>query len=283
MTITGPLFDQVVSLLSGASDDKPWMTARYLARRLGNRVDGRQIEDMLLVHCQDAEDNGETPLIRYSSLPSRKTLEVLWGAIEKVGRRPLENITQNHVADDALNEFEALEAADIFVSHSHRDYPAVKTIARYLLQNDIVPWLAETHIEQDKHIHTEIINALGASQDFLLYLSSNALDSRWTGKEYFYAAHRGIPIFIVADIESVEVHELLRAIAGHKPVRSKVTQNFSAASAEFLSHLVEDNNRIVEVFVHSQTLGFDVVHPFARPVSELPSRIRKRRADRSVD
>ncbi len=275
------LLDAVTSVLLEASNDKPWMTANYIAGKIACCVDGKQIEEVLLAHCRNTEDRGDVPIVRYSSLPSRKTLEVLWGAIEKVGSRRLENITQDNVVDDSLAKFECLDQADVFLSHSHRDYAGVMTVAKHLLQKDIVPWLAETHIEQDKHIHAEIINALSASQDFLLYLSPNALDSRWTGKEYQYALDRGIPIFIVADIACRDIVALLNAMGEHDRTQFDVTKKFKSASTEFICHLIEDQDGIVEIFAYSQALGVEAVHSFARPANELPDCIRERRNRRN--
>lgn len=269
------LLDEAVSILSTASNNRPWMTATYIAGKIPSRVDGKQIEETMLAHCRDTEDGGGVPIVRYSSLPSRKTLEVLWGAIEKVGSRRLENITQDNVADDSLTEFEGLDQADVFLSHSHRDYAGVMAVAKHLLQNDIVPWLAETHIEQGDHIHEEIIEALGASQDFLLYLSPNALDSRWTGKEYLYALDQGIPIFIVVDIAFPEIRDLLDAMAGHDQTRFDTTRKFKPASSEFISQLIEDHNHIVETFAYSKALGVEAEYSFARPLNKLPGCIRE--------
>ena len=275
------LFNQVVSILSAASYDKPWMTASYIARKIGNRFDGKQIEEMLLAYCRDAEDSGGNLRVRYSSLPSRRTLEVLWGAVEKVGSRRLENITQDHVADDSLVEFECLDQADVFVSHSHRDYTAVMAVAKYLLQNGVVPWLAETHIGQGEHIHEEIISALSSSQDFLLYLSPNALDSRWTGKEYNYALNRKIPIFIVADIDSSEIKELLDAMHRRDQTHFDTTEKFTSANSEFINYLIEDPEQIIETFAYSHASGIETQFPLARPLSELPNCICTRRSSSS--
>ena len=275
------LFNQVISILSRATCDKPWMTASSIARETGDRFDGEQIKKMLLAHYREAEDSGVNPKARYSSLPSRRTLEVLWGDFEKVGSRRLENITKDHVADDSLAEFEYLDLnqADVFVSHSHRDYTAVMAVAKYLLQNEIVPWLAETHIGQDDDIHEGIINALNSSQDFLLYLSPNALDSRWTVKEYGYALEREIPIFIVADISFSEIRKLLEAM--RDKTHFDTAEKFKSASSESINCLIDDSNRIIETFAYSHASGIETQFPPARPLSKLPNRIRTRRSSSS--
>lgn len=275
------ILEQAIALLSAASPDKPWMTASYLGRKMGGGIEGKRIEQILLAYCREAEDSGDMPKIRYSSLPSRKTLEVLWGAIEHVGTRPLENITQDHVAHDAFDECGDLDRADIFISHSHRDFDAVSAVARHLLEADLVPWLAETHIQKDRHIHEEIIGALGDSQDFLLYLSPNALDSRWTGKEYIYAQQRGIPIYVVGDADVPEIRALLELMLRRETIPNELAERFEAVDRDFLYFLTEDNEGIIETFAYTSEPEETSLPDGVRPVTELASRIRARRGDRA--
>lgn len=271
------IFNQVFTILSDTSPDKPWMTARGIASRLRNRVDRVQIEQILLAHCKECEDKGLPLRVRYSSLPSRSTLDVLWGAIEKVGSRRLENITQDHVVDGSLAEFESLDKADVFLSHSHRDYDAVMAVATLLLQEGVVPWLAETHIGQGEHIHEQIIGALGASQAFLLFLSPHALDSRWTGKEYVNARSRGIPVFVVANIDFEEITAILKAIRGKKSPTDGFLRRFKQGAREFINNLITDEGHIIETFAYSfqpiSASAMAKLHP-ARPLGDLPSAIR---------
>lgn len=271
------ILNRAITLLSAASPDKPWMTANYLGRKMGGDIEGSRIEQILLSYCRAAEDGGDIPKIRYSSLPSRKTLEVLWGAIEHVGTRPLENITQDHVAHDAFDDFGDLSRADIFISHSHRDFDAVSTVARHLLEADLVPWLAETHIQKDRHIHEEIIAALGASQDFLLYLSPNALDSRWTGKEYIYAQQRGIPIYVVGDADDPASRALLEVMLRHETIPNELAEHFDSVDRDFLHFLTEDNDGIIETFAYTRKPKETAIPDGIRSVTELASRIRARR------
>ena len=272
------LLNQVISVLSAASPEKPWMTAKYLASKIGGQVDGKHIEQALLDHCRDTEDAGGTPLVRYSNLPSRRTLEVLWGAIQNVGSRSLENITQDKVADESLARIESLDRADVFLSHSHRDYAAVMAVAKHLLDSDVVPWLAETHIERGQYIHDEIIGALGTCEDFVLYLSPNALVSRWTEKEFHFAAERGIPIFVVADIDFDEITELLHVAETGEPIPAGLEQQFRRVDPDFLRFLVEDRENIIEVFAYSRELRNKTLPGIARPYTELPNSIKDRRS-----
>ena len=111
-------------------------------------------------------------------------------------------------------------------------------VATVLLQNDVVPWLAETHIEQGEHINEEIIRALRASQAFLLFLSPNALNSRWTGKEYLNAKHRDIPIFVVVDIDFEETRTVLELMHTDRPPDETFLGKFNTGAREFIEQLI---------------------------------------------
>ena len=86
-------FEQIVSVL--AASDRRWMTASGITSQLPDGgVDKKRIEELLLAHSRDCEEKQRQPTVRYSSLPSRRTLEVLWGVVDKVGLRKLEHVTE---------------------------------------------------------------------------------------------------------------------------------------------------------------------------------------------
>ena len=116
------LFKEVLEVLSSAKKGKAWMTVKYIAKKINQPENSNKIEQELIHYLERTADNNSEPMIRYSSLPSRKSLEVLWGAVDRIGTRRLESITQDHIADDSLDDLGDIENADVFVSHSHRDY-----------------------------------------------------------------------------------------------------------------------------------------------------------------
>ena len=264
-------FDDVAAVLKAT--DLRWMTASGIAKKLPiKEVEPTQVESVLIDHCSKREKRRVPPKVRYSSLPSRKTLEVLWGLIERVGFRKLSNITKDDVADESLSVGEYDGRADVFVSHSHRDYKDVMKVAEGLLKEDIVPWLAETHIGRGDHIHEKIIDALGAVDVFLLFLSPNALDSRWTGKEYGIACKKSIPIFVVGNIEFPEIGKILRAMGRHDKGNSPVVDKVRGDVRQFLKDLIADKHGLVETYGYSSKAA-DM--PGVRPLTEMPSAIRK--------
>lgn len=257
------------------------MTAGYIARKIGGSTEGPRVEEVLLAHIRHSEENGLEPMVRYSSLPSRRTLEVLWGATEIVGLRRVESIRKTNVADDTFDQFEDLDEADVFLSHSHRDYDSVMEVASLLVRGGVFPWLAETHLGQGDHINDGIISALTGSQLFILFLTPNALGSRWTGKEYMNARSRGIPIFIVADIRSSLVRSIVESIHHGSRLDDDSRDALQSGAREFISHLLADRQDMVECFTYPEEA--DSLFSGMRTVGELPKLIRSCRTGNPDD
>ena len=171
------------------------------------------------------------------------------------------------------------DRADVFLSHSHRDYQAVMNLAVSLLDSDIVPWLAETHIQQGDHIHDRIIDALDSIDVFLLFLTPNALDSRWTGKEYGAALRNGIPIFVVGNIDFTETEHILRLLHCNSQVDS-LLNNVQGDVRHFLHDLIEDKGHIVQTFWYSgKSSSPSMTFPTGiLPHSKLPLAVRTHQA-----
>ena len=71
----------ILDILVSANSDKPWMTAKGIAGELKEKIHipSEEIQKLLLDHISKAWQENESPKIRYSNLPSKKTLQVLWG------------------------------------------------------------------------------------------------------------------------------------------------------------------------------------------------------------
>ena len=78
------MLNEIIKILDQASNEKPWMTARSISKNLNEEINVTEIEDILLKHCAHHDDLVQSAKVRYSNLPSRKTLEVLWGSVQKV-------------------------------------------------------------------------------------------------------------------------------------------------------------------------------------------------------
>lgn len=244
--------DDVIHILSRPRDaNKPWMTARRLVRRLGlNESFKDSVEEALVAYCKTCGESSRKPLVRYSSLPSKSSLEVLWGHIDFVGDRNLCDIRKTDVADDSLGDFEEFEDPDVFISHSFKDYEDVIEIARLLQKKKVRPWLAETHIQQHEHINTEVISALENTQYFAVFLSKNAFASKWTGKEYHIAKSKNANIIIIADCRDTFVRTLVkRKIQGD----SGPWEMPSGNAAYFFESLFADNNAKTRFVVYPES------------------------------
>jgi len=202
-------FDKILSVLSD-TNQKPWMTAHTIAKKIKGSVGVDQVERLLLNHM----DTAEYPKIRYSSLPSKKTLRVLWGALERVKDRQLQNLTKDYIADDSLDDIGELGEHCAFFSHSHKDYDAVIDIAKNLAIKGKMPWLAETHIDKNEGINSKIIEAIESNKNFILYLSKNALNSKWTSKEFSYAHDNDQRVFVIVDLSCSQVRDFVTTMQG---------------------------------------------------------------------
>ena len=199
------IFENVLKKLSGAPKERPWKTATTLARGLDG-VSSEGVEKMLIEHYSSEKK----PKVRYSSLPSRRTLEVLWGDIEHVGWRALESLTKDDSALELdLRNGGGHDKPEVFLSHSHRDFKPVKALAEKLISVNISVWLAESNILKSEPIHERIIQGLESCRTLLLYLSDHSIQSRWTGKEVGRAMRRAKKVVVVLDEDSHVVQELL--------------------------------------------------------------------------
>lgn len=272
---------KILRILESANPDKPWMTAKRIAAKC--EYDVSEIETLLLKHMTEAWDKDLSPKIRYSNLPSKKTLQVLWGAVSKVGIRRLMPLARTDEIDDALNDVVDRASANIFFSHSHKDYDKVIRIAKSLAHAGFSPWLAETHIDLHEDINKEIEQAIGRAEAFLLFLSKHTLNSRWTGKEYGLALTAGdpdavkrlkIPIFVIAD-DDTSICELVGQLTRSEKNRSDLPTELTGAAREFYESL-EDHRyqakyfKLINAELDSDELHLEsIVEPFNEGFAQL--------------
>ena len=264
-----PTIKEIVKLLESANPDKPWMTAKRIAEKIKEKIHipSEEIQKLLLDHISEAWQENESPKIRYSNLPSKKTLQVLWAAVSqpKVGMRSLKPLARTDQIDEQLSGIEFWDSANIFFSHSHKDYDKVIRIATSLVQSGFSPWLAETHIDQGDHINEEIEEALKRADAFLLFLSTNALNSRWTGKEYGIAVNKlKIPIFVIVDNDS----PILNVANGYP-------EGLTGAANDFYESLKEQRQeaRYFKLEQFDSELGSIPLDSIVRPFKEQSAKI----------
>ena len=116
-------------------------------------------------------------------------------------------------------------------------------ISSYLLNVGIIPWLAETHIQEGEHINNSIIKALESTHKFLVFLSPNSLQSRWTGKELVKAMDLNIKLFVIADLNIDSIKNAIQ-----EWLNGSWTYLVGSASS-FFNGLFENPSFEIKVFV----------------------------------
>lgn len=76
---------------------------------------------------------------------------------------------------------------EAFLSHSHKDREFVSQIAALLRKNRIRFWYSGKHIVGAEQWHDEIGKALARCDWFILFISPNAVRSRWVKQELLYS------------------------------------------------------------------------------------------------
>ncbi len=79
---------------------------------------------------------------------------------------------------------------EIFLSHSHRDQAAVQRLITFLEQHKLRVWCAPDAIRGAELWHDKIGEALRRCDWFIVFLTPNAVRSRWVKRELLDALNR---------------------------------------------------------------------------------------------
>ncbi len=190
------LKDAIEEKLSCLEPPLKWMTARGLARYLDQQTELKadfqsQIVSSLLIEqlLYEMENSGFAK-VRRAALPSKKTLDVLWGSVEVVGKADVMPVEKQDIQDDFFGDSSFIpndNTKKCFISHSHKDVKDAIEIGKELLKHNVYPWMAETDIAYADVINYEIQQAIASSDYFLIYVTENAIKSVWTEKELGFA------------------------------------------------------------------------------------------------
>ena len=179
-------FELACEILASRQERFAWKTAKYLSKQLRERgcpIGKKELEDLLIVHSRS-----RGRVVRYSSFPAKKSLDLLWGHVLLVGElKTLPNITLDteHEYYDPCDVSE--DAPWCFLSHSYRDLKTVLDIRDKLLAWGYGVWIFEAEISEQARIHDEVQEGLNRSQIFVVYVSRQSLGSRWVLKEMLVA------------------------------------------------------------------------------------------------
>lgn len=208
--------------------DKPWLTARVIAKRVRQKpelktLSQNRLYDVLQRHAALGKDHRD---IRNSPYPSTRTLETLWAAVgpgfvrdrdveppflldggnEAEAHAPAEPAPEEEL--DEIAEDEA-DAPDTFFSYRFRDRQTVRAVAERLEAKGHSIWIAGARIVAGQNINDEVIRAMGTADKQVLYLSRHTFDSLWVGKEIIVGAKRDLDQTLVIDGEDRELVGLL--------------------------------------------------------------------------
>ncbi len=168
-----------------------WNTSSAMISKM-NLTQYSEIDlDELLIH--DFK-NSEIPKFRFSTLPSKKSLAVLWGHVDRVKQR---NVIDIHKQDEQIliDELDRIADKNLFLSHSFKDADHVIDLAKDLSQFDLNAWIAETEILKHQHINQRVKQAIESLPYFGVYISENLISSIWSAKEIEFALNNKKLIF----------------------------------------------------------------------------------------
>lgn len=80
----------------------------------------------------------------------------------------------------------------VFVSYSHKDKRLVQALAKFLLENDIEPWIDEGELAYGDSLIDRLSNAIDTVDLVLAVISSASVSSSWVQKELDIAMNREI-------------------------------------------------------------------------------------------
>jgi hypothetical protein len=200
--------------LAALREPQLWMTARGLAARL--RSDHPELrslsQERLYVIMAEHAEHAANRVIRNSPYPSARTLEVLWGAIARVGEFSVEPPrrlptsvdevellikSRLHASAGAPADTEVADAPDYFLSYNNKDSAAAIALTEMLESKGHSIWMAGAAIAVGDIINDTVRSAMAASRGMLLYLSSDSLRSLWVAKEQLVAAAGELPRLVV--------------------------------------------------------------------------------------
>lgn len=190
---------QIESYLLGREVYK-WSTSKGIINHLNlYGITPLELDDLLLGFYQETDGNS----IRFSTLPSRKSLDVLWGHVDRVGKREVIDIYK----EDDAQIVEGLSreiSKSMFLSHSFRDSKLVLDLARDLASYGVHAWIAEVEILYRQHINYEVIQSISNLPYFGVFISQSLLASVWSAKEIEFALNNKKQIvgFLNGDIAS---------------------------------------------------------------------------------
>lgn len=172
--------EAAIDRLARLSPPKKWLSTAALARTMGMDLD-------TAFDTLRAESDKPDRKIRYSALPSRRTLDVLWGHVDVVGERRLHPLERGALPESFTTpDRPVAEDSDdpvLFLSHSMQDFPRVQSLRDRLEAEGYRVWIFEDDMQTGEIVHHAIRRSLENSEAFGAYFSESYLTSVYSEKE----------------------------------------------------------------------------------------------------
>lgn len=176
------LIPQIIEYLNDPNHYQ-WSTSKTMIARLSlQEITPLELDERLLQYFQNTENSQ----IRFSALPSKINLEVLWGSVDRINPKEVIDIYKQD-EEIQIEELERSIEKDLFLSHSFKDSASVVALSKKLIEYNIYTWLAEIEIVKYEHINQAVINAIEQLPFFGVFISEAILNSIWSAKEIGFA------------------------------------------------------------------------------------------------
>ncbi len=279
-----------LEVLTALTPGKPWLTARSIARRMRARPGGETVTQLRVFRAllEEAARGVGARRVRNSRLPSVRTLEVLWAAVQPVGtvrdldvespilHRPFGSGASEQPAEDGAADD---EPPTCFMSYNMNDSRETEGAIDVLEARGYSVWFAGTSIQGGDNIHSAVIEALGNARRHFVYLSEHSLRSLWVGKEVIVGAAQGLALSVIVNADDVACLELARRLVDDGcDVLDLLNDRYPGSESrdavrKFQQILVEHVCRPdAVVYYHAtRTPGDMTEHPRLRPLDEIPN------------
>jgi hypothetical protein len=187
------IVDRAIGVLRKKYRGWNWRTNNGLAKEIG--VEPKILRKVLSEHASTSDR-----VITFSNLPSRKTIDILWGLVENVGDNFNKPSLKRVDSPETSFEVEVIKPPYAFLSHNSIDSQLALELAIILNENDVKCWLFECHIGHGRIIIDAVRKAMRECHSIIALVTRNSVGSLWVQKEFAYSYDQlQKPVFLILD------------------------------------------------------------------------------------
>lgn len=247
----------IISKIKGYLEDENnyrWTTSKTLLKKLNIQyLSPLELDDILVEYFQDKPISD----IRFSTYPSLRSLDILWGSAK---RNKVRDVSSIYRQDEQvfIEELGKFEKKNMFLSHSFKDSKLAIEVAKKFLDYNLFTWLAEVEILKHGHINQSVIEAIEELPFFCVLISKNIVNSVWSAKEINFALNNKKEVIGIIDAENIDFVNGIRdsTISGGTKISQAIFRQFfdNHSKVKFLyypssnnvlnPHLIEFDNLI---------------------------------------